>query len=82
MRRSRVPVRQDAGGVCSIAITGIAGPDGGSEDKPIGTVWLAVGMKKSETTARRIQLLGNREIIRARAAQAALNMLRLRLLES
>jgi nicotinamide-nucleotide amidase len=65
---------------CSIAVTGIAGPDGGMLAKPVGLVWLAVAMKGTETTAREIRLMGNREMIRARAAQAGLNMLRLRLL--
>jgi nicotinamide-nucleotide amidase len=64
---------------CSISVTGIAGPDGGTPEKPIGLVWLAVAMKDAETTAREVRLMGNREMLRARAAQAGLNMLRLRL---
>jgi nicotinamide-nucleotide amidase len=64
---------------CSISVTGIAGPDGGTPEKPIGLVWLAITMKGAETTAREVRLMGNREMIRARAAQAGLNMLRLRL---
>jgi len=67
---------------CAIAITGIAGPDGGTPEKPVGLVWLAVAMKGSETLSRKIRLMGSREMIRARAAQAGLNMLRLRLLGS
>jgi nicotinamide-nucleotide amidase len=65
---------------CAIAITGIAGPDGGTPEKPVGLIWLAIAIKGAETTAREIRLMGNREMIRARAAQAGLNMLRLRLL--
>jgi nicotinamide-nucleotide amidase len=64
---------------CSISVTGIAGPDGGTPEKPIGLVWLAIALKGAETTAREVRLMGNREMIRARAAQAGLNMLRLRL---
>jgi PncC family amidohydrolase len=64
---------------CSISVTGIAGPEGGTSEKPIGLVWLAIAMKGAETTAREVRLMGNREMIRARAAQAGLNMLRLRL---
>jgi len=65
---------------CAIAVTGIAGPSGGTPEKPVGLVWLAMAMKGTETSAREIRLMGNREMIRARAAQAGLNMLRLRLL--
>ena len=65
---------------CAVATTGIAGPGGGTPEKPVGVVWLAVAMKGTETTTREIRLMGNREMIRARAAQAGLNMLRLRLL--
>jgi len=64
---------------CALSITGIAGPDGGTEEKPVGLVWMAVTLD-GKTTSRSIRTMGNREMIRARAAQAALNMLRLRLL--
>jgi len=65
---------------CAIGITGIAGPEGGTPDKPVGLVWLAVAMRDQPTTAQQMRFLGDREMIRARAAQAALNLLRLRLL--
>ncbi len=65
---------------CALAVTGIAGPTGGTEEKPVGLVWMAVALKEGETTSRSIRLMGDREMIRGRAAQAALNMLRLRLL--
>ncbi|HUU45376.1 MAG TPA: competence/damage-inducible protein A [Acidobacteriota bacterium] len=69
-----------SGADCTIAVTGIAGPDGGTEEKPVGTVWLASAIKGRETETKEIHLLGNRQMIRLRASQAALNMLRLRLL--
>jgi len=57
-----------------IAITGIAGPGGGTPEKPVGLVWIAVAA--AEAKARRFQMIGDRAEIRERAAQAALEMLR------
>jgi nicotinamide-nucleotide amidase len=56
------------------AITGIAGPDGGTEAKPVGFVWIAVHGPKSK--AQSFRFGGDRREIRQRAAQAALAMLR------
>ena len=67
------------GATFGIGITGIAGPDGGTPDRPVGTVWYAV-FSPGETVARRDLFLGGREDIRERAAQAALNLL-LRVME-
>jgi len=58
-----------------IAITGIAGPDGGTKEKPVGTTWIAVQVPGSITTLNRVYL-GDREEIRLRASQAALDMVR------
>ncbi|MCL2647797.1 MAG: competence/damage-inducible protein A [Phycisphaerales bacterium] len=63
----------------ALAITGIAGPEGGSNEKPVGTVWIALAAK-DRTLTRRYIFPGNREIIRLRAAQMALAMLRWKLL--
>ena len=65
----------------SVAVTGIAGPGGGTDAKPIGTVWLAVA-DGSKTTARRSVFLGDRHDIRQRAAQGALHMMYRRLIET
>ncbi len=62
-----------------IGITGVAGPSGGTEEKPVGLVWFGLAQKERDTETQKRQFLGDREIIRERAAQHALNMLRLRL---
>ncbi|MGH7468876.1 MAG: competence/damage-inducible protein A [Longimicrobiales bacterium] len=58
----------------AIAVTGIAGPGGGSKDKPVGTVWLAAALH-DELQTRRIILPGDRNEIRERAAYAGLALL-------
>lgn len=68
--------RADSG----IGITGIAGPGGGTDEKPVGTVWHAATLG-GKSVARRQQFMGDREAVRERAAQAALALL-LRLLEN
>jgi nicotinamide-nucleotide amidase len=62
----------------AVAVTGIAGPGGGSDAKPVGTVWLAVA-EGGEVEARHVRFVGSRHDIRARAAQAALFLLYRRL---
>ncbi len=56
----------------ALAVSGIAGPDGGTADKPVGTVWFAWGLKNGETLAQRHQLSGNRAAVRAQAVHIAL----------
>jgi nicotinamide-nucleotide amidase len=68
------------GAEAGLAITGIAGPSGGTPDKPVGTVWLAAHFKGRRRALKRI-LPGDRGEIRARAAQAALDLLRRLIIE-
>jgi len=56
-----------------LAITGIAGPGGGSPEKPVGTVFVSVS-DRSETRAERFHFDGNRERVRQHAVDAALEM--------
>ncbi len=64
----------------AIATSGIAGPDGGSLDKPVGTVWIAVS-SKTETIARIYNMGDNRERTIQRTALEGLDLLRRMLLE-
>jgi nicotinamide-nucleotide amidase len=74
----------------ALAITGVAGPDGGTESKPVGTVWIALAAPDPghplnhpgppATTAKKFIFPGDRQSIRLRAAQMALALLRWKLL--
>jgi len=70
--------RKRAGTAFAIGITGIAGPTGGSKQKPVGLVYISVDSDNGCETKRLI-LTHGRDFIRLRAAQTALNMLRLKL---
>ncbi|MGH3137841.1 MAG: nicotinamide-nucleotide amidohydrolase family protein [Gaiellaceae bacterium] len=73
-------VRSRLGADIGVAVTGVAGPDGGTEEKPVGLIFVhAVGPDGEE--ARRTELPGDREMIRGRATAASLHLVR-RLLES
>jgi len=59
-----------------LAVTGIAGPSGGTAEKPVGLVYIALATDRTETQWRRHRFSGDRFMIRTRAAQTALDMLR------
>ncbi|HEX2148953.1 MAG TPA: CinA family nicotinamide mononucleotide deamidase-related protein, partial [Actinomycetota bacterium] len=67
-------VARRLGAEAVLAVTGIAGPGGGSEAKPVGTVWLA-SLLRGRIESRRLLLPGSRHEIRARAVQGALHLL-------
>jgi nicotinamide-nucleotide amidase len=62
----------------AVSVTGIAGPSGGTAEKPVGTVWFAVASPRGADT-RRIVFFGSRREVRERAAQTALYLLDRRL---
>ncbi|MDQ2856101.1 MAG: competence/damage-inducible protein A [Acidobacteriota bacterium] len=72
-------VRSRAGTDFGLSVTGIAGPDGGSEEKPVGLVFIALA-DDAHTEHRKLKLPGDRNLIRWRASQAALDLLRHRLI--
>jgi nicotinamide-nucleotide amidase len=59
----------------AVAITGIAGPDGGTEDKPVGTVCFTVALADGECSTRTLRLPGNRADIRERSTTVAMHLL-------
>lgn len=67
-------VRRKLGADLGVAVTGIAGPDGGTADKPVGTVFIALDGPGRARTARRLDALGPREDVRRRAVAAALRL--------
>jgi nicotinamide-nucleotide amidase len=72
-------VRLRAGTDFGLSVTGIAGPGGGSEGKPVGLVYIALS-DDAHTEHRKLMLPGDRQLIRSRASQAALDLLRRRLI--
>ena len=60
----------------AVAITGIAGPDGGSEEKPVGTVCWSVRLADGRAITRTVRLPGDRADIRDRSTTVAMHLLR------
>jgi nicotinamide-nucleotide amidase len=69
-----------SGADLAVAVTGIAGPSGGTPEKPVGTAWIAVAQRNSPTTARRVFQPRNRHDFKLGVSQAALDAVRQRLL--
>ncbi|HEY0779583.1 MAG TPA: competence/damage-inducible protein A [Gemmatirosa sp.] len=67
--------RAQLGADIGIALTGVAGPGGGSEEKPVGTVWIGIDVSGQARTVRNV-FIGDREEIRFRAAQFAMDLVR------
>lgn len=72
-------VKRLSGTDLGVSITGIAGPEGGSKEKPVGLVYMAVVGDNLEQV-REMHFVGNRAAIRTLSAKSALDLLRLQLL--
>ena len=72
-------IRHTAGTDIGLSVTGIAGPTGGTPEKPVGLVWIGYA-DSSCSLAVKHQFAGTRETIRERAAAAAMDLVRRKLL--
>jgi nicotinamide-nucleotide amidase len=77
-REMAAGARRVANSSIGVAITGIAGPGGGTDAKPVGTVCIAVDLQ-GDTQSRLLHLWGDRDEIRQRSAQWSLDLVRRRL---
>jgi nicotinamide-nucleotide amidase len=69
-------IAERLGARLGVGITGIAGPDGGTEDKPVGTVCIAVCHRDGRRLTRRVRLPGSRQDVRDRSVTVTMHMLR------
>jgi nicotinamide-nucleotide amidase len=68
--------RERFGADVGIGITGIAGPGGGTPEKPVGMVCLSIGLRDGAAIERTVQLPGNRAMVRERTTTVAMHLLR------
>jgi len=73
-------IKEESGADITISVTGIAGPEGGTDEKPVGTVFIGFASENNEET-HRFQFSGNRQQIQEMTAQTALDLIRKYLLK-
>ena len=66
----------------AVAITGVAGPGGGTPDKPVGTVWFCVALTDGPSVTRCIRVPGERSDVRERSTTVAMHLLRRALIDA
>lgn len=69
-------IRQRAGASVGLSVTGIAGPGGATDTKPVGLVCMGLSTGPGEVTTKEFRFHGDRSMIKQRSSQAALDMLR------
>jgi nicotinamide-nucleotide amidase len=74
-------MRERSGADWAVSVSGVAGPGGGTEAKPVGTVWIAVAGPEGRLYSKKYQWPGKRDQVRALAAHWALNAVRRQLQE-
>jgi nicotinamide-nucleotide amidase len=74
-------IRGRTGASLGVGITGIAGPGGGTPEKPVGTVAIALTGNQQAARVRTVSLIGGRQMVRFQATQTALDMVRRQLLK-
>lgn len=72
---------QESGADYALSVTGIAGPSGGTEEKPVGTAWLGLALRSGKTQAVKVFHPRNRKDFKQAVSQSALNLVRLELRE-
>ncbi len=74
-------IRERAGVSVGLSVTGIAGPGGSTTTKPVGLVYVGIDGGTGEAIAKEFRFYGDRSVIKQRSSQAALNLLRLWLID-
>jgi len=72
---ARAMAMQSKADIC-LSVSGIAGPGGGTQEKPVGTIWMALAIGE-QVAAWRMTVPGERELVKLRTARAAINAIRL-----
>ncbi len=74
-------IRERAGVSVGLSVTGIAGPGGATETKPVGLVYVGLNGGAEGSITKEFRFHGDRSVIKQRSSQAALNLLRLWLID-